>query len=61
MFHHSLASKRRQQTLPKEAVGDNINAEMVPFNFPAGGGGDEIQENPFVYVLMFFNVKTLNA
>ena len=37
VFHVSLESERRQQTLAKEAVGDNITAEMVPFTFPADG------------------------
>ena len=47
MFHVSLASERR---LAKEAVGENITAEMVPFTFTAQGGGEEIREAPFVYV-----------
>ena len=50
MFHVSLASEKRQRALAKEAIGDNITAEMVPFTFPADGGGDEIREAPFVYV-----------
>ena len=50
MFHVSLASEKRQRTLAKEAIGDRITAEMVPFTFPADGGVDEIREAPFVYV-----------
>ncbi|CAI8026821.1 hypothetical protein GBAR_LOCUS15372, partial [Geodia barretti] len=37
MFHISLASERKQRSLAKETVGDNIAAEMVPFTFPAEG------------------------
>ena len=50
MFHISLASERKQRSLAKEAVGDNMAAEMVPFTFPAEGRGEEIHEAPFVYV-----------
>lgn len=49
VFHVSLASERRQRTLAKEAVGENLAAEMAPFTFSAGGG-EEIREAPFVYV-----------
>ena len=50
MFHVSLASERRQRTLAKKAVGENIVVEVVPFTFSAAGGGVEIREAPFVYV-----------
>jgi len=50
VFHVSLESERKLRTLAGEAVGDNITAEMGPFNFPTDGGGEEIQEAPFVYV-----------
>ena len=49
VFHVSLASERRQRTLAKEEVGENLAAEMAPFTFSAGGG-EEIREAPFVYV-----------
>ena len=50
MFHISLASERKQRSLAKETVGDNIAAEMVPFTFPAEGRGAEVHAAPFVYV-----------
>ena len=47
MFHISLASERKQRSLAKETVGDNI---AVPFTFPAEGRGAEVHAAPFVYV-----------
>ena len=58
----SLASERQQRSLVKDAVGDNLTAEMAPFSSTAEGGGEEIREAPFVYVpnLIARVVDTLN-
>ena len=53
---------RQQRSLAKEAVGDNLTAEMAPFSSTTEGGGEEIREEPFVYVLYLMTrvVDTLN-
>ena len=44
----SFASEKKQRTLAKELVGDNITAEKGAFSFPVDKG-EEIREAPFVY------------
>ena len=34
----------------KELIGDNINAELVPFSFTHKDGGEEIKPSPMAYV-----------
>ena len=36
--------------MAKEAIGDNLAAEMVPFAFSLDDGGIEFWEAPFVFV-----------
>ncbi len=51
MFKVSLASERRQRVLAKEAVGDNLTSEMVPFEFSTEGSRALVfREAPFVFV-----------
>ena len=49
MFNVSLASERQQRNRAKEAIGDNLAAEMVPFAFTVEDGV-EFREVPFVFV-----------
>ena len=49
MFNVSLASERKQRSLSKEAIGDNLAAEMAPFSFTVDNGV-EFREVPFVFV-----------
>ena len=49
-FHVTFGSERQQRGLAKEIVGENLVAEMGAFTVSAKGGGEEIQEVPFVYV-----------
>ena len=39
----SLASERQQQSLTKEAVGDNLTSEMAPFSSTTEGRGEEMR------------------
>ena len=49
MFSVSLAGERHQRNRAKEAVGDNLAAEMVPFAFMVDDGV-EFREVPFMFV-----------
>lgn len=46
----SVASERKQRSLAKTTVGENLVAEMGAFTKRLDGGGEEICEVPFVYV-----------
>jgi len=46
----SVGSEVKQRSLAKELIGGNIVAELGAFTFKREGGGEEIQETPFVYV-----------
>lgn len=44
-------SERKQCKIVKEAIGDNLAAEMVPFAFTLDNGEVEFQNARFVFVL----------
>ena len=50
MFGISLASEKQQRKHAQEIVGDNVQAETVPFTFPFKSGGEEIRAAPMAYI-----------
>ena len=46
----SIVSERKQHSLAKSIVGENLVAEMGAFTERLDGGGEEICEVPFVYI-----------
>ena len=46
----SLASEHKQRLLACSLCDENVQAEMGPFTSSLDGGGQQIQEVPFVYV-----------
>ena len=48
----NLTSEVKERSLAKELVGDNIEAELMPFTFAIdrGGGGEEVLKKPMAYV-----------
>ncbi len=45
-----MSSERKQRTLAKEIIGNNVVAEKGAFTFPRTDGGEEVREVPFAYV-----------
>ena len=46
----ALSSEQKQRKRAALMVGDNLEAEPVPFTFPLASGGEEIRAAPIVYV-----------
>ena len=50
MWGVGVASERKMRLQASELVGDNLDAELVPFSFPHKDGGEMIQDAPCVYI-----------
>jgi hypothetical protein len=46
----SLSSEKRQRVVAKRIIGDNLEAEAVPFSFPLKKGGEEIRAAALCFV-----------
>ena len=46
----SLASERQQRALAGKVIGNNLEAEAVPFSFPLKSGGEEIRPAALAYI-----------
>ena len=46
----SLSSERMQRKLAKEQVGNNLEAETVPFSFGIPSGGEELRVAAHVFI-----------
>ena len=46
----SLSSERKQRTLAKEQVGENLDAETAPFSFTLASGGEELRVAAHVFL-----------
>lgn len=49
-YRIALSSERKQRKRAEVMVGDNLEAEAVPFTFSLASGGEEIRAAPIVYV-----------
>ena len=46
----ALSSEQKQRKRAAVMIGDNLEAEPVPFTFSLASGGEEIRAAPLVYV-----------
>ena len=52
MFNVSMASEQKQRALAKQTTQENLEADVMPFAFPAANKGepDELREAAYVFV-----------
>ena len=46
----SLSSKRKQQKIAQQQVGDNLETETAPFSFSLASGGEELRAAAHVFI-----------